>query len=150
MQAKGRHAVATNYQGSCFCGDVGIELVGEPLIMGYCHCRSCRCWSASPLNAFSLWKTDGLKITRGANLVGTFFKSERSRRQFCTSCGGHLMTQKPLLAMVDVSVAIVPDLRFAPALHLFYGERAMSVPDGLPKLFDMPVEFGGSGETSAE
>jgi hypothetical protein len=60
------------------------------------------------------------------------------------------MTQKPLLAMVDVSVAIVPDLRFAPALHLFYGERAMSVPDGLPKLFDMPVEFGGSGETSAE
>jgi hypothetical protein len=43
-----------SYQGACFCGAVRIEVVGQPNAMGYCHCRSCRSWSAGPVNAFTL------------------------------------------------------------------------------------------------
>lgn len=31
--------------------------------MGYCHCESCRHWSAGPVNAFTLWKPEALQIT---------------------------------------------------------------------------------------
>jgi hypothetical protein len=40
--------------------------------MGYCHCASCRAWSAGPVNAFTLWKPDMVSITHGAEHVGTY------------------------------------------------------------------------------
>src|SRR5258708_7938208 len=46
----------TAHQGKCFCGAVEIEVQGNPEAMGYCHCSSCRSWSASPVNAFTLWQ----------------------------------------------------------------------------------------------
>src|SRR5262249_32727059 len=38
------------YKGSCFCGAVEMAVTGEPVAMGYCHCESCRKWSAGPVN----------------------------------------------------------------------------------------------------
>ena len=52
------------YQGSCFCGAVQFTVSGEPAAMGYCHCESCRSWSAGPVNAFTLWKPEAVQITR--------------------------------------------------------------------------------------
>jgi hypothetical protein len=46
---------ANVYAGKCFCGAVELTVTGEPVAMGYCHCNSCREWSAGPVNAFSLW-----------------------------------------------------------------------------------------------
>ena len=57
---------AKTYSGSCFCGAVQFTVSGEPAAMGYCHCESCRSWSAGPVNAFTLWKPDAVKVTRGA------------------------------------------------------------------------------------
>jgi len=51
--------------GNCFCGAVKIEVTGSPEAMGYCHCNSCRSWSGGPVNAFSLWKSDAVRITAG-------------------------------------------------------------------------------------
>src|SRR2546421_483932 len=53
------------YKGRCFCGAVEFNVTGEPAAMGYCHCESCRGWSAAPVNAFTLWKPDAVKVTRG-------------------------------------------------------------------------------------
>jgi hypothetical protein len=49
------------HKGSCFCGEVQFEVSGEPAGMGYCHCESCRHWSAGPVNAFTLWNPQSLK-----------------------------------------------------------------------------------------
>ena len=54
-----------SYRGKCFCGAVEIEVTGEPAAMGYCHCGSCRSWSAGPINAFSLWNPASVKVTKG-------------------------------------------------------------------------------------
>ena len=51
---------------------------------------------------------------------------------------------------VDVYAATIPDLPFAPALHVHYGETVLPIKDGLPKHKDLPAEFGGSGEILAE
>jgi hypothetical protein len=138
------------HQGKCFCGAVEIEVSGAPEAMGYCHCSSCRSWSAGPVNAFSLWKPDNVKVTKGAEHVGHFSKTEQSDRQYCTKCGGHLMTDHPLWGVIDVYAATIPDLEFRPAIHVNYAETVLPMKDGLPKMKDFPAEMGGSGESVPE
>jgi hypothetical protein len=55
----------SQHRGKCFCDAVEFEVSGEPVAMGYCHCEFCRHWSAGPVNAFTLWKPDSLKILKG-------------------------------------------------------------------------------------
>ncbi len=138
------------HAGSCFCGAVEVEVTGSPEAMGYCHCRSCRSWSGGPVNAFSLWMPDAVRVTKGAEHVVTFAKTELSGRQYCRKCGGHLMTAHPPLGLVDVFAATIPTLEFKPAVHVNYAETVLPMRDGLPKLKDFPAELGGSGETVAE
>jgi hypothetical protein len=140
----------TAYSGSCFCGTVRLTVTGEPAAMGYCHCESCRHWSASPVNAFTLWKPADVKVTQGAEQVGTYNRTVHSDRKFCRKCGGHLFTNHPGLGMVDVFAATIPDLPFKPALHVNYQETKLRMRDGLPKMKDMPAEMGGSGVVLAE
>ena len=138
------------YQGSCFCGAVQFEVTGEPAAAGYCHCDSCRKWSAAPVNAFSLWKPEAVKVTRGEDNIGTYNKTERSFRKWCKTCGGHVFTQHPGFGLIDVYAAVIPDLPFDPHLHVFYEETVLRIPDGLPKMADIPAEMGGSGRTLPE
>lgn len=142
--------MAATYTGTCFCGAVEISATGAPEGMGYCHCRSCRSWSAGPVNAFTLWKPENVKVTRGAELVGHFMKTPVSDRKFCTKCGGHLMTDHPPLGMVDVYAATIPALAFQPGLHVNYAETVLPMKDGLPKFKDFPKDFGGSGDMIAD
>jgi hypothetical protein len=142
--------MATSLKGECFCGAVKLEVSGEPEAMGYCHCRSCRSWSGGPVNAFSLWKPENVKVTAGAENIASFKKTELSHRQYCGKCGGHLMTNHPPLGMVDVFAATLPTLKFAAAVHVNYSETVLPMKDGLPKLRDFPKEFGGSGEVVPE
>jgi hypothetical protein len=67
-----------SHVGRCFCGAVEVEVTGEPEAMGYCHCSSCRSWSAGPVNAFTLWKEDAVKIKAGAEHLGSFEKTSFS------------------------------------------------------------------------
>jgi len=139
------HSDMTTYKGNCFCGAVEIEAQGDPEGMGYCHCSSCRSWSAAPVNAFTLWKAQNIRVTRGAELIGKFVKTEMSQRQYCRRCGGHLMTDHPPLGLVDVYAATIPTLKFVPGVHVNYSETVLPMKDGLPKLKDFPAELGGSG-----
>ena len=138
------------YTGSCFCGAVEVAAEGEPVGMGYCHCRSCRSWSGGPVNAFTLWPPQTVTVTKGAEHVATFAKTEISDRQYCDKCGGHLMTRHPTLGVVDIFSASLPDLAFAPGLHINYAETVLPMKDGLPKFKDFPTDFGGSGDTIPE
>lgn len=138
------------YTGSCFCGAVQIAATGEPVLMGYCHCDSCRHWSAGPVNAFTLWNPDAVKVTKGEANVGTFNKTPHSFRKWCKTCGGHVLTEHPTFGLTDVYAATIPDYPFKPAVHVNYQETVLHMKDGLPKFKDFPKEAGGSGETMPE
>jgi len=141
---------AKQYQGACFCGAVQFTVTGAPAAMGYCHCESCRHWSAGPVNAFTLWQPDAVRITRGADNVGTYHKTEKSYRKWCKTCGGHLFTEHPGWGVTDVYAAVLPELSFQPGLHVNYAQTRLRIKDGLPKMQDMPSEMGGSGVTLPE
>ena len=142
--------MADKYRGSCFCGAVEIEVTGAPAGMGYCHCSSCRHWSAGPVNAFTLWQPDAVKVTKGKENLITYNKTPVSYRKTCKLCGGHVMTDHPPLKLVDVYAAIIPELKFKPGLHVNYQETVLPIKDGLPKFKDFPADFGGSGEMLKE
>jgi hypothetical protein len=138
------------YKGRCFCGAVQFTVSGEPAGMGYCHCESCRRWSAGPVNAFTLWKPEAVQITRGADNIATFNKTAHSYRKWCKSCGGHIFSVHPAIGLIDVYAAVIPDFPYRADVHLHYQETRLRIPDGVPKLRDLPKEMGGSGLGMAE
>lgn len=137
---------ARTFDGSCFCGAVGLTVRGEPAAMGYCHCQSCRHWSAGPVNAFTLWPPDAVEVTRGADTLGAYSKTPSSVRKWCTVCGGHVLTEHPTLGLVDVYAVLLPELPFEPAVHVHYQEAVLQIHDGIEKQRDVPAAMGGSGE----
>jgi hypothetical protein len=141
---------ASIHNGRCFCGAVELTVTGAPLGMGYCHCSSCRSWSAGPVNAFTLWAPDAVRITKGAEQIAAVQKSANSVRKWCKACGGHLLTEHPQWKIVDVYAATIPSLPFKPGVHVNYQETVLPMKDGLPKQRDFPAELGGSGELIPE
>ena len=135
------------YSGKCFCGAVEIRVTGEPAAMGYCHCSSCRSWSAGPVNAFSLWPPEAVQVVKGAEDIAAYQKTANSIRKWCRRCGGHLLTEHPAWKLIDVYAATIPGLPFKAGVHVNYQETVLHLHDGLPKMKDLPGEMGGSGAT---
>lgn len=147
----------TQYEGRCFCGAVRFTLQKEPEAMAYCHCDSCRKWSAGPVSAFSLWKPGNLNVTQGQENLTSFDKNPEtgeeivvSIRQWCKKCGGHVFTDHPMMGLVDVPVVVIKELKFKPSFHVHYQESVLPIKDGLSKFRDLPKAAGGSGVEVAE
>lgn len=138
------------YSGSCFCGAVEFTVSGESVAMGYCHCGSCRHWSAGPVTAFTLWAPDALQFTKGEDNILSYNKTDNSYRKTCKTCGGHLYTDHKPMGVVDIYPAVIADLVFEPSMHVFYQETVLPIKDGLPKFKDLPAEAGGSGDILPE
>lgn len=138
------------YRGSCFCGGVELEVSGKCIAMGYCHCDSCRHWSAAPVTAYSLWTPDAVKITKGEDKIMTYNKTPKSYRKSCSACGGHIFTDHKQIGLLDVYPAVLTELEFEPSMHVFYEDSVLVIKDGLPKFKDLPEEAGGSGKLLTE
>jgi hypothetical protein len=134
----------------CMCGQVEVEMSGDPAVMAYCHCSSCRGWLNAPIHAATLWPAANVRVTKGADQLGLFKRTEASHRQFCTSCGTPVLVQHPEIGMIDVPAGLIESLAFTPGLHVHYGEKVLAVKDGLPKFKDFPKDFGGSGDVVPE
>ena len=133
----------------CICGQVEISIEGDPAVMAYCHCDSCRSWLGAPIHAASLWPTDGVTVTRGDELLKVYKRTEFSIRHFCGSCGSPVLIRHPSLGMTDVPAGSIGGFKFEPTIHVNYAERVMSIQDGLPKFAGMP-DAAGQGELIEE
>ena len=52
------------YEGSCFCGEVKVEVDGEPDAMVFWHFTVCRNWSSSPVNGATIFKPENVRIVK--------------------------------------------------------------------------------------
>jgi hypothetical protein len=77
------------------------------------------------VNAFTLWKPESVRVTKGAEHIGSFNKTPKSTRKWCKSCGGHLFTEHPEWGVVDVYAATIPQVKFEPGVHVNYQETVM-------------------------
>jgi len=139
------------FSGSCFCGSVALEVRGQPIAAGICHCESCRRWHSAPINAWALWPAAAITITAGRDQLVEFNKQGSngpSGRTSCKRCGGAVFNRKLEFGMTVVYAMTLDGSGFVfqPTFHCFYGEGVMQFADGLPKFVDLPTELGGSGQ----
>ena len=52
-------------ESGCLCGAVQLEITGEPSVMAFCHCQTCRGWLGAPVHAASLWPTPNVRVVKG-------------------------------------------------------------------------------------
>lgn len=126
------------YTGSCVCGAVKIEVHGEPRATGYCHCEDCRAWLGAPINAFSIWPYDQVTITAGEDQLIGFSKTSHAIRKRCAKCGSAVLSEHPENGFIDVFASFLDDFNHNPKFHVYYGERMIDMPDGLPKFRKRP------------
>jgi hypothetical protein len=86
-----------------------------------------------------------VKITAGAENIGSYSKTPASVRKWCKACGGHLLTEHPAIKLIDVYAALLKGLEFKPREHIHYQEAVLRIVDSLPKHKDLPKSAGGSG-----
>ncbi len=109
--------------GSCACGSVAFRLTRRPMLMGTCHCATCRKTGSGTI---AFVRRDALVLTAGQELIAT----DASRplhgqpRCFCTRCGSALggitstHHEFPLPANL-----FSDDLRLRNGFHQFVSEK---------------------------
>ncbi|MEL0133142.1 MAG: GFA family protein [Rhodobiaceae bacterium] len=139
------------HKGKCFCGEVEVEIAGDPIAMMVCHCKVCRAWSAAPMNGATLFKPEDVTVTKGAGSLRSYAQAEGHDRSWCEKCGGHVLTDhRDTYGIIDVYAAVLEDFTFTPTAHVNYESMVLPMRDGLPKFKDFPAEMGGSGEMMDE
>ena len=131
------------HQGSCLCGEVRFEVVGEFDHFFLCHCGRCQkdTGSAHAANLFS--SSARLNWLSGKPSIRTFLlPSTRHLKGFCSTCGSAVPTEQ-----MDGALLVVPagsldsPVVLRPDAHICVGSRAAwdrnleEVPDieGLPE-----------------
>lgn len=135
----------TKSTGTCFCGAITVEVEGDPVTQGFCHCDDCRAWSGAPITAYALWPAPAVRVTAGEDLLAAYSRTGATIRKHCKECGSLILADQPETGLTDVFPLRLAGLDFAPAGHVFYAQRVVDMPDGLPKFSDLPAEAGGSG-----
>ena len=114
---------AVTAKGRCLCGAVTYECSGEPLWAAYCHCKSCRLNTASPVTAYfgmanGKWRWTG---ETPAN-----YKSRPDVcRYFCKNCGTPIAyeSEKFRDEIHFYTAALEDDAGFEPRGHVHFSEH---------------------------
>ena len=97
--------VETVRRGGCGCGKVRVEVRGEPVRVGLCHCTTCRKETGGPFMAFAVWdrgQVTGQGETRS-------WMAETDRRHFCSACGSALFATHDADSEVEVRLGTLDD-----------------------------------------
>ena len=106
-------------KGSCLCGKVKFEIMGEPSSLSYCHCSRCR-KAAGIFSAVLIGKADDLRVTEGQDNI-TKFRAEteaKFERCFCKECGTSLGDMSSGDIYVIAASALDDDPGIRPTLHI--------------------------------
>ena len=121
--------------GECMCGGIRFEVTGQPVLVEYCHCRSCRHSVGAPLMAWAGFDRDGVSLIHGEP---TSYQSSPSViRSFCGRCGSSLtLADERFPEQVYIALAIFGDTKAPlPEIHIWRSERLswLETCDELPR-----------------
>jgi hypothetical protein len=128
-------------KGSCLCGAVKYEVIGEATRFFHCHCSRCRKATGAG-HASNLFVQPGeLRWLQGEDQVRSFKLPEAKRftNTFCATCGGRVPRQAPGTDVVlipagslDVDPPIKPQARIFTAWSASWscsGDRLPAFPE---------------------
>lgn len=131
--------------GGCYCGAVRYEAGGDPVVKAQCHCRECQYISGGGPNYFMLMPKDGFHYTQGE--PAQFSRSDLEvavTREFCPTCGTHLLTRLPAPrqeVVIKIGTLDDPVANYGgPKIAIYCCDKQPYhlVPDGLPEFERLP------------
>jgi hypothetical protein len=96
--------------GGCYCGEVRYEAEGDPVVKGQCTCRECQYITGGAENLFLLMPAQGFRYVKGE--PKRFARKDLAQpvtREFCPTCGTHLVTRTPDPNVVVLKVGGLDD-----------------------------------------
>lgn len=131
----------TRHEGSCLCGTVKFEVLGDFDSFYLCHCRHCQknTGSAHAANLFS--QSAELKWLAGESAVSSFtLPGTRHNKSFCKFCGSALPSADTAGLVVvpagclDTEVAMLPTARIFTSSRASWSDSISGAPEfeGLP------------------
>ena len=130
-------------EGGCYCGAVRYSAEGEPMMQAQCHCRECQYITGGSPNVFIAMPIAGFQYTKGT--PGSFTRADLKRavtREFCATCGTHLVTRPPGFPAVIVKVGSLDDpSQFeGPKLAIYTLDKQPfhTIPEGIPAFERLP------------
>ncbi|KAJ4308221.1 hypothetical protein N0V94_009446 [Neodidymelliopsis sp. IMI 364377] len=132
------------YEANCHCGKVQYQLSRrEPLDSKLCHCTTCQTQHAAPFQWAAIFHKDDINFTNGHHNLEWYDPSEKSIEHKlpckvrCSYCHSPIMDEgRNMILLFPSLIHLKTDedkAYFKPRCHMFYGQRVMDIPDGLPK-----------------
>ena len=125
------------HTGSCVCGAITFEVVGNLGSPDACHCKQCRKWTGHFLAAAEVPRT--ALMIHGVDHITWYYSSKKARRGFCSKCGASLFfdpIDKNKHNWIGISMgAFDTPTETKLALHIFVAEKGdyYEISDGLPQ-----------------
>jgi hypothetical protein len=124
---------------SCCCGQLSLEVDGEPRGVGVCHCLACQQRTGSAFAALAGFSAPFRVSGKATEYVRTGDQGAKFRFRFCPVCGSTVFhTEDGVEGRVSVAVGAFTDPSFpAPTVSVYDSRRHSWV--GLPagvKAFD--------------
>jgi hypothetical protein len=107
--------------GGCNCGKVRLQVEGNPIRVGVCHCQICRKDTGSSFNFFAVWSAENV-TTAGDT---TSWMHSTDHRHFCATCGSSLYSVVDGANEVEIRVGALDDAPsgLVPAYELWLNRR---------------------------
>jgi len=132
------------YEASCHCGRVEYQLSREkPLDAKYCHCTTCQVLHGAPFQWAAIFHKGDINFTKGHHDLSWYDSGEKTTvhklpcKVKCGYCGTPIMDEgRNMILLFPTLIKFKsPEERknFAPTCHMFYPQRVVDIPDGLPK-----------------
>ncbi len=135
------------FTGRCYCGEIRYRGKGAPLFRLQCHCRECQYISGGGPNYVMGLPSEGFEYLSGE--PRRFRRSDLPApvtREFCPTCGTHLLTTSPRVAgavLLKAGTLDDPAAYGGPELAIFACDRpAFHVtPAGIPSYERRPDSY---------
>ncbi len=129
--------------GGCYCGAVHYEAEGEPSFRAQCHCRECQYITGGGPNFFLMMPAHGFRYTKGEPKAFARRDIDNAyTREFCGTCGTHLVTRRADLPAVVIKVGTLDDPKLfeGPQMAIYTIDKQPFhvLPEGLPAFERLP------------
>ena len=114
----------TTRSAACVCGQLSIEVQGEPRAVGLCHCLACQRRTGSVFAAQAGFSEPYEVKGRASDYVRVGDQGAAFRFRFCPVCGTNLFhTEEGVPGRVAVAVGAFADPAFPPPRASVYDSR---------------------------
>jgi hypothetical protein len=114
-------------EAACHCGQLRLEVTGEPFVVSICHCLDCQRRTGSAFGMQAAFKPDQVEIAgRYSDYVRVSDEADRKEHafHFCPECGSQVFYTEPTeQELIVVSVGAFADPTFPPPTESGYESR---------------------------